>query len=85
MEYYVLTVIRDSFFDEKIKYVLQKFVPCNEGTNAICYNDMGVDKFVFYKSEKSQLLDFLKIHDIKVARIDKKNIDFRIKQPFIQW
>lgn len=83
MEYWVLTVIRDSFLKEKIKYELEKFTPYGNGKNAICYNDMGIDLFRFYKSEKKDLLDFIKNNNIKVARIDKKNVDMNLKREFV--
>lgn len=83
MEYWILTVIRDSFFKEKIKYELEKFAPYCNGKNAICYRDMGIDLFRFYKSEKKDLLDFIKNNNIKVARIDKKNVDLNLKREFV--
>lgn len=83
MEYWTLTVIRDSFLKEKIKYELEKFVPYGNGKNTICYRDIGFDRFIFYKSEKKQLLDFIKNNNIKVARIDKKNVDMNLKKEFV--
>lgn len=82
LEYWVLTIIRDSYLQEKIKYQLQKFVECND-RKSICYNDVGIDLFRFYKSEKKDLLDFIKNNNIKVARIDKKNVDLNLRKEFV--
>ena len=82
-EYWNLVISKDSTLPEKIKYRLEKYQPY--GKNAICYQDIGKDLFIFYKSEKKKMIEFLKNSNIKVAKIIKNNVDLRLKQPFIEW
>lgn len=81
MEYWTITVIKDSFFDYKIKYKLQKFKQTGEKSNLyICCLECGRDYFVFNKKEKQELLDFIKSNNIKIKAIDRKNVDLTIKK-----